>query len=376
MKKLGAFTTNADLDRFRYVFRKKQSGVALSVYDGKKLIGKVGAITEGNCYTDDQATLVKYRRPADVVSAEILEEYRGKKLYQEMLLRFRKYAKEELGCKGLKSRGFQRSSMATRAWEKVADRFDTDEWQRKDFYLDGLAALPKSGRIPVPKGLGAAPSTKKIAEEWVRDTIANMLKERRLPVLGPGYSDEQRAEAAVESIIGRKTSYAMTLPQSRFWREAKKQLDARVKQRVERDNLEFEQEEAGRSSLRELRREEIERELRSGKYKGKSGAFIDKVIESSVQERLRSENLAGLPKTGRIPMPTVNRALKSLGRKAAACGITPASLRLGMEVEREHRDVTKGGVLKTAKIAAAHLCESPRYYTELKKLERKLKRKR
>ncbi len=86
--------------------------------------------------------------------------------------------------------------------------------------------------------------------------------------------------------------------------------------------------------------------------------------------------LAALPKAGRIPMPTVRRALKSLGRKAAVCGITPTSLRLGMEVEREHRDVTKGGVLKTAKIAAAHLCESPRYYTELKKLERKLKRKK
>jgi hypothetical protein len=86
--------------------------------------------------------------------------------------------------------------------------------------------------------------------------------------------------------------------------------------------------------------------------------------------------LGALPKAGRIPMPTVKRALKSLGRKAQACGITPAALRLGMEVEREHRDVTKGGVLKTAKIAAAHLCESPRYYTELKKLEHKLKRKK
>lgn len=88
------------------------------------------------------------------------------------------------------------------------------------------------------------------------------------------------------------------------------------------------------------------------------------------------KKFGALPKAGRIPVPTVKRALKSLGRKAAACGITPASLRLGMEVEREHRDVTRGGVLKTAKIAAAHLCESPRYYTELKKLERKLKRKK
>jgi hypothetical protein len=101
--------------------------------------------------------------------------------------------------------------------------------------------------------------------------------------------------------------------------------------------------------------------------------FADK--EPRVRKDGGDYYLSALPKTGRIPMPTVNRALKSLGRKAASCGITPAALRLGMEVEREHRDVTKGGVLKTAKIAAAHLCESPRYYTELKKLERKLKRK-
>lgn len=144
---LAAFTTNAELDKFRYVFRKKQDGHTLSVYDGKTLIGKVGAITAGNCYTDDDSTMAKYRKPANVVSAEILPEYRGRKLYQEMLLRFRKYAKEELGCSGLKSQGFQRSAMATRAWEKVADRATEDAWKRKDFFLDGFgAARRKRGR--------------------------------------------------------------------------------------------------------------------------------------------------------------------------------------------------------------------------------------
>ena len=91
----------------------------------------------------------------------------------------------------------------------------------------------------------------------------------------------------------------------------------------------------------------------------------------------KKTKLGALPRTGRIPMTTVKRALKQLGRKVAACKITPAALRLGMEVEREHRDVTRGGALKTAKIAAAHLCEAgPRYYSGLKALERKLKRMR
>lgn len=40
---------------------------------------------------------------------------------------------------------------------------------------------------------------------------------------------------------------------------------------------------------------------------------------------------------------------------------------LGMNVELEHQDITKGNIVKTAKIAAAHLKEKPNYYTLLKK---------
>lgn len=80
--KLGAFTSNFMLDKFRFVFRKKQDGHTLSVYDGKTLIGKMGAMTANYCYPDD-SPLAKYRKPANVVSAEILEPYRGRKLYQE-----------------------------------------------------------------------------------------------------------------------------------------------------------------------------------------------------------------------------------------------------------------------------------------------------
>jgi hypothetical protein len=78
-------------------------------------------------------------------------------------------------------------------------------------------------------------------------------------------------------------------------------------------------------------------------------------------------SLGALPKRGRIPLATARRALARLGSKSRRCGIDAASLRDGMEVEREHRDVTKGGVLKTAKIAAAHLCERSDYYRRLKK---------
>lgn len=84
--------------------------------------------------------------------------------------------------------------------------------------------------------------------------------------------------------------------------------------------------------------------------------------------------LDGLPTKGRIPVATAKRAMQKLPAKTKKCGFTPAELREGMEVEREHRDVTKGRVGTTAKIAASHLCEDRRYYKKLKKyVEKKRK---
>jgi hypothetical protein len=77
--------------------------------------------------------------------------------------------------------------------------------------------------------------------------------------------------------------------------------------------------------------------------------------------------LNGLPKTGRIPIATAKRALKRLPKKYQKCGITPALLREGMEIEREHAYTTKGAVGATARVTADHLCEQLRYYKKLKK---------
>lgn len=43
----------------------------------------------------------------------------------------------------------------------------------------------------------------------------------------------------------------------------------------------------------------------------------------------------------------------------------------GMRVEMEHKDVTKGDPIMTAKIALAHLHEKPDYYELLAKMEKK-----
>lgn len=87
----------------------------------------------------------------------------------------------------------------------------------------------------------------------------------------------------------------------------------------------------------------------------------------SVGRRDRRPPLSGLPRKGRVPMATVRRAMRKMPRKVIQCHITATALREGMEVEREHRDLTRGGALATAKIAAAHLCERAGYYRKLKK---------
>lgn len=77
--------------------------------------------------------------------------------------------------------------------------------------------------------------------------------------------------------------------------------------------------------------------------------------------------LAALPSRGPIPAKQVARVMKKLQAKVKACGVSKTALREGMAVEREHRDVTKLGVEKTARIALAHLCERKDYYKRLKK---------
>lgn len=78
--------------------------------------------------------------------------------------------------------------------------------------------------------------------------------------------------------------------------------------------------------------------------------------------------LGALPRKGRVKMDTAKRALKNLPRHSQNCpGMTASALREGMEIEREHRDLTKGRVGQTAKIAAAHICERPDYYRRVKR---------
>lgn len=50
-----------------------------------------------------------------------------------------------------------------------------------------------------------------------------------------------------------------------------------------------------------------------------------------------------------------------------------AEFKKGMKVEMEHKDITKGDPKMTAKIALAHLKESPDYYSNLEVMEDKMK---
>jgi hypothetical protein len=48
---------------------------------------------------------------------------------------------------------------------------------------------------------------------------------------------------------------------------------------------------------------------------------------------------------------------------------------MGMKIEQEHKDITKGDPAMTRKIVNAHLKEDPEYYTHLQEMENKYKKK-
>jgi len=72
-------------------------------------------------------------------------------------------------------------------------------------------------------------------------------------------------------------------------------------------------------------------------------------------------------KTMRIKKMKVSRKISDAILKKMKYTFNPEEFHMGMNVEMEHQDVTNGNVVKTAKIAAAHLTENPKYYTLLKK---------
>lgn len=77
--------------------------------------------------------------------------------------------------------------------------------------------------------------------------------------------------------------------------------------------------------------------------------------------------LGVLPRRGRVSIDSAKKALKKLPKKARRCGFTAEDLRRGMQVEREHWNVTRGSERMTAMIAAAHLCERLDYYERLER---------
>ena len=63
----------------------------------------------------------------------------------------------------------------------------------------------------------------------------------------------------------------------------------------------------------------------------------------------------------------VSRKISDAILKKLKYKFNPEEFHMGMNVEMEHQDVTNGNVVLTAKIAAAHLNENPKYYSLLMK---------
>ena len=57
-------------------------------------------------------------------------------------------------------------------------------------------------------------------------------------------------------------------------------------------------------------------------------------------------------------------------KKDGKLKICPKEMKKGMEVEKEHNDITKGDKEMIHKIVMAHLKEDKHYYSKLEKMEK------
>lgn len=74
----------------------------------------------------------------------------------------------------------------------------------------------------------------------------------------------------------------------------------------------------------------------------------------------------------KVSRDEAKRTAKKL--KVKPSKIAPKQFQKGMQVEMEHRDLTKGKLKPTGQIARAHLKENKDYYKELAKMEKKLEK--
>jgi hypothetical protein len=295
----------------------------------------------------------------------------GKGLYPVMLTELRDFAQRE-GCKGIASYGAGRiRNQSSDSWKKFAKRearvqFENDGMSSGNYYFEGLAGLPKKGRIPLA---------------GVAEDLGLKL---RFTDSGDD-EDEHRYTVEARTADGKWAGHVKAADCS--WNSGWASVEVgEIPAPWQKKGLYPE--------LLKFLRDEVKARGCAG-VASYSGGRVDSSSTKSWEGFARREPrvkvvknpwsddgdtflLSGLPKTGRIPLATVKRAAARLPKWTRKCGFTIAQLREGMETEREHRDVTRGGVLKTAKIAAAHLCEfkGGGYYPALKKLEKKLKRRK
>ncbi len=71
-------------------------------------------------------------------------------------------------------------------------------------------------------------------------------------------------------------------------------------------------------------------------------------------------------------MRTSRRIAKKVGDRLGInwSKVSLSQFAKGMNVEKEHRNITKGNLVMTGRIALVHLKELPDYYTRLARMER------
>ena len=154
-----------------------------------------------------------------------------------------------------------------------------------------------------PPRVRVTDTVRAFAKRWLEETATALVNEGKLPDIGRQFSDEARAQHALRGIIDRKIRYwgQQTMQQRAFWQAADGLLSAMQTETVRRDMEAaapmidaIMQEFAGKESLREVRREQLEQEYRA-RYAGKPAILNDPdfgaMVDAFVQKNLREENL-------------------------------------------------------------------------------------
>ena len=306
---------------------KTRDAFAVRVYHGKKAVGHLAFSDRSRSYleTNPESHKDGYH---SVFNSHIEEPHRGKGIYQHMLKLAAQHAKS-LGSKGILSEGNQRSSAASRAWDKVATHAGV-----KSFH-GGVA--PKSSPETTDYFLAASEMEKGARGDWKKEgyKISHSIS-MNPKVDEKNYWDDHDHTVTVfahdknNNLVGKAP----------FFFHPRRSSMVPTGTKVDEDH----------------------------RRKGLATAMYQHA-EKIMKKPILSDNPGGRTQDAEYlwsqpnrPFGKSNKVVGGKGDKKSIKDFNPKEVEMGRKVEMEHTSNPK----IAEEILSDHLTENPRYYSKLK----------